>query len=54
MIRAWKRQLLEDGPSVFARNGGPPGSESSRPRKQSSIDNLGAQDRTPAEEQFVL
>ncbi len=21
MIRAWKRQLLEDGPSVFARNG---------------------------------
>ena len=21
LIRAWKRQLLEDGPSVFARNG---------------------------------
>ena len=21
MIRAWKRQLLEDGPSVFASNG---------------------------------
>ena len=51
LIRAWKRQLLEDGPNVFATNcerkqreqeaqgAGGPGSR--RPRKQNSINRSG-------------
>ena len=35
LIRAWKRQLLEDGPSVFASNG------SRRRRKQNSMNRSG-------------
>ena len=62
MIRAWKRQLLEDGSSVLARSGEPPagraaGSGCRIPLIDGGSPPLaarGAQDRTPAEERFVL
>ncbi len=40
LIRAWKRQLLEDGPSVFTRNGERKQRERMR-RKQNSMNRSG-------------
>ena len=55
MIRAWKLHLLEDGSSDLARSGGPPGSESGRPRISNSINrSRGLKSHGGAEERFVF